>query len=112
MRTCTRCKIEKPDDQFYRKNAARLQSYCKNCFNDYCKERWHQRKLDAIEHMGGSCADCGYSDNPAVLQFHHLRDKDHEWTKLRLMSWDRVVEELSKCVMLCANCHVIRHSNY
>jgi hypothetical protein len=41
------------------------------------------------------CADCGQS-HPATLDFHHL---------------DPAKEEIAKCVVLCANCHRIRHWN-
>ncbi|MBV9258860.1 MAG: hypothetical protein JO215_12670 [Ktedonobacteraceae bacterium] len=60
------------------------------------------------------CADCGQS-HPATLEFHHLdpAQKDfhvsqilHETTSLR-----RLQEEIAKCVVLCANCHRIRHWN-
>lgn len=109
MKTCPKCAIEKPATEFYRKTATQLQSMCKKCFNLYCAERWRQRKLDAIEHMGGECQDCHGTFHPAVFEFHHLHDKDLEWVKLRLHSWERILEELAKCALLCANCHRMRH---
>ncbi len=39
---CTKCKITKPQDQFYRTN-----SWCKNCFSEYSRE-WYQRNKDVI----------------------------------------------------------------
>lgn len=47
-----------------------------------------------------------------AMHFHH-RDgemKDVSWTKLRLRSWDKIVLELDKCDLVCANCHAIIHS--
>jgi hypothetical protein len=66
--------------------------------------------------MGSSCVDCGISypnTHYSVFDFHHLdpSEKDVDWSKLRLRSWDKIVKELSKCVLLCSNCHRIRHSN-
>jgi hypothetical protein len=29
-----------------------------------------------VEMMGGKCTKCGYSGNPATLQFHHLDPKE------------------------------------
>ena len=87
---------------------------CKPCLYEYQKNRWHQRKLDAIEYKGGVCADCGQMPHPAAMQFHHLdpEEKDFSWNKGRLRAWDSVLKELDKCVLLCANCHTIRHSDY
>ncbi len=51
------------------------------------------------------CADCGESD-PVVLEFDHLRDKSFEIaTALVDRSWDRILEEIAKCEVVCANCH-------
>lgn len=58
--------------------------------------------------MGSACYACGRAGLPALFEFHHWNadEKDfaisdsgipHRWTK--------VVAELAKCVMLCANCH-------
>lgn len=82
---------------------------------DYQVQRWINRKIKAIEHMGNQCADCGLhvrDSHYSVFEFHHINpeEKDASWTKLRLRSWDSILHELAKCVMLCANCHRIRHA--
>lgn len=113
---CTKCKSKKCLSEFYqqsdRKNG---QSYCKSCFNDYCQERWINKKINAIEYKGGCCQDCKLSlkdTHYSVFEFHHLdpSKKDADWTKLRLTSGDKIKAELEKCVLLCANCHRIRHA--
>lgn len=112
---CATCNEEKLMTEFYqqkdRKNGS---SQCRQCFNQYCIERWKQRKIEAIQYKGCSCVDCGitYPQTPyPVFDFHHLdpNEKDVDWGKLRLRSWDKIVNELDKCVLLCSNCHRIRH---
>ena len=114
---CGKCKQEKSKDDFYEQNdRTNGASFCKECFNKYCIDRWRNRKIKAVEYKGGECKDCGFSYPlyPAdIFDFHHLNpaEKDYNWTKLRLRSWDSIKLELDKCVMLCANCHRIRHYN-
>lgn len=67
-----------------------------------------------LEYHGGTlaCEDCGYtSDIPAVFDYHHLdpSTKEHEVSSMLDRKWDIVLKELNKCVLLCANCHRIRH---
>jgi hypothetical protein len=52
------------------------------------------------------CVDCGESD-PIVLEFDHLRDKERNVSALVLGGWEwaRVLEEIEKCEVVCANCH-------
>jgi len=108
---CCYCKEYKPTDKFYKKTKDTHQSYCKDCFNKYIKQRWKDRKKKAIEYKGGKCISCGYNKCPDVLEFHHkdAETKEFDWKKLRQMSWDKVIKELDKCDMLCANCHREKH---
>jgi hypothetical protein len=53
-----------------------------------------------------SCEKCGES-HPACLDFHHRDPSTKELTVARalLISKKRVLEEIEKCDVLCANCH-------
>lgn len=111
MKHCTRCKTEKQEKDFYIKGKT-YQSYCKSCFNNYCVKRWIQKKINAVKSFEERCFDCKNTYPYQVFEFHHLdpSTKDHDWSKLRLMSQHKINIELSKCIMLCANCHRIRHT--
>ena len=107
---CTSCKLKLNETEFYAKQN-RLQAKCKKCFNLYCMDRWTKRKKFAIEYKGGICADCKKEYPHPVYDFHHLdpSEKDLQWTKMRLVSKERMIAELDKCVLLCSNCHRMRH---
>jgi predicted HNH restriction endonuclease len=79
----------------------------KSSFNQYCIQRWRQRKLDAVKYKGGKCERCGYDKYPDVLEFHHLdpSQKESSWNSMRKWNWEKVLTELDKCAILCANCH-------
>lgn len=65
-------------------------------------------KLKAIEYKGGMCVCCGYTGHPGVLDFHHLDASTKEFSiglKGYTRSWDKIREELDKCILVCANCH-------
>ena len=59
------------------------------------------------------CVRCGET-HPACLQFHH-RDPKQKLLELSLAirkywSMKRILEEIEKCDLLCANCHAKLHS--
>lgn len=115
MKTCNKCNRNLSEDQFYSRpdRPSKTHPMCKECFNTYCIERWKNRKLFAIEFLGNICKDCGKSFHPNVFEFHH-RDpnmKEMSWHKMRLVSQSKLIEELEKCDLLCANCHRMRHVN-
>jgi hypothetical protein len=62
---------------------------------------------------GVSCLDCGVSYPGPVMEYHHLdpTQKDPNFGLRQMKCWgtSRIDEELSKCVILCANCHRMRH---
>jgi len=110
---CSTCNENKLITEFY-STKNRIQTLCKKCFNTYCVERWKQKKIDSIIYKGSKCLDCSlsYPEQPYVIfDFHHLNPsvKDVDWSKLRLKSNDSIKKELDKCVLLCSNCHRIRH---
>lgn len=62
-----------------------------------------------VEAFGGKCGICGYNKCNASLALHHINpsDKEFSFSKVRAnpKSWDKIVIELRKCVMICHNCH-------
>lgn len=109
---CAQCKIDKPtSDFYYRKTEQRYHPYCKRCHNVYTHERFKRRKLKAIAYKGGACVDCGETFHYSVFEFHHLdpTQKDLSGQQIKRWSWKRVETELDKCLLLCANCHRLRH---
>jgi len=69
-------------------------------------------KLKAITYLGGKCHDCGLqTDIYSVYEFHHLdpKQKDRDIHKIMRRSWIKIEAELKKCILLCANCHRVRH---
>lgn len=59
-----------------------------------------------------SCSDCGFS-HPAALDFHHLDPSDKE-DRLSVLvaegcSKETIMAEVTKCKVLCSNCHRILH---
>jgi arsenate reductase-like glutaredoxin family protein len=108
---CPKCGEIKPTKDFFSKGKY-LQGYCKPCLYAYQAERWKKRKLKAIELMGGKCINCGYCRNYSALEFHHKdpSQKDFDFNTGRRCSWDRLIQELKKCALLCSNCHREEHN--
>ena len=79
---------------------------------EYLKAAVHRRRKKiremAVQFKGGCCEICGYDRSSNALDFHH-RDPATKSFGISesgcTRSWDRVREELEKCVMICANCH-------
>ena len=56
------------------------------------------------------CVKCGETDW-VVLQFHHIGGKDINIANAVNIGWglERIKKEISKCVIMCANCHIRLH---
>jgi hypothetical protein len=60
---------------------------------------------------GRPCTDCGLEFHPAAMQWDHLpgHNKKADLAFLaRRGSRERVLEEIAKCELVCANCHAVR----
>lgn len=77
----------------------------KNKKND--RQRVREKMLAYLR--GKSCVDCGILDI-VVFEFDHVRgEKVDDVSKLMKKGcWGRVLNELTKCDVVCANCHRIR----
>ncbi len=81
------------------------------------KMAWQKRRLDEMRawfrelKATKSCEDCGEA-TPECLHFHHKdpRKKTLE-VSVAVMRWsrERVLAEIAKCRVLCANCHLKLH---
>ncbi len=58
------------------------------------------------------CFKCG-EDNPVTIDFHHKDEKKMNITKMVSEGYSiaKIIQEMSKCEVLCANCHRKVHIN-
>lgn len=65
-------------------------------------------KKKLVEMRGGECQICGYSRCLIALDFHHVAENSKVFGLSQrdlTRSWNIIVEEANKCVLVCANCH-------
>lgn len=128
MKNCTRCGVLKGIDNFHtRSDNGRPYSYCKECHRKYTKTHYLNNKKYYIDKATkhnisatlvarkwlndylsvNPCVDCGNSDIE-VLQFDHKDRslKSGEVSKFLSYSLNRLQEEVFKCEVRCANCHI------
>lgn len=81
------------------------------------KERREEIRSWFKEYKRGlSCEICGEND-PRALEFHHVEPlRDAEANRVcdyvcQGYSKKRILEEIDKCLVLCANCHRIYFSD-
>jgi len=74
----------------------------------FCERR---RFLDTLKE-GKPCARCADVFPPVAMDFHHrdpaTKDKKFQWAAA---GRERLLAEIEKCDLLCANCHRIEHWN-
>ena len=85
-----------------------------NKVRQWQKKNAFQRKLNAIQKLGGKCSRCSYRKNLAALTFHHLdpskKDFELDSRKFSNTSLKKLEKEIEKCILLCIRCHVEEHN--
>lgn len=135
-KVCGTCKQKLSEDQFSANKTKKdgLSYKCKSCQRKYSKEHYRlnteyyknkkdQRRKQKIpllkkiieEYKSKPCSDCGKVFPSCAMDFHHIIIKEDNlwvsWLVQSCCSEEKLLEEIKKCVVLCACCHRIRHQN-
>jgi len=80
-------------------------------------QRQSRMRTKAIlnELKAGGCTKCGFNEHPNCLDFHHLDPNEKEVnvaTTAMKNKWgrERIMKEVDKCIVVCANCHRLIHA--
>lgn len=70
------------------------------------------RREEAIKFLGGKCSACGNVFNNCCYDFHHVdpTTKSFHISANKTISKKAFWNEISKCILLCANCHRMVHN--
>jgi len=134
MKTCTKCHRVKPESEYYTqdKTTGRLHAECKACYAEQRKsyaamhylkygDKYRERarirrarikkelRLKISDYLRyKSCERCGENDL-IVLDFDHIDPRNKTSSIARMLTngleWELIMSEISKCRILCANCH-------
>lgn len=114
---CPACQRVKPVTLFYKNRVVKdgLQSYCIPCCAEHNKKNTKNSttllRLQAINHLGARCVDCGFSDIRA-LQIDHVNGGGSHERKMKgsnRFTYKNALEDISgKYQVLCANCNWIK----
>ena len=62
-----------------------------------------------------ACVDCGYNAHTEALDFDHIEptNKTHNVASMvcNNFSKEKILAEIAKCEVVCANCHRVRTAN-
>ena len=77
----------------------------KKKISEYAKAQRYEKRVICLEYLGGKCVKCGTTHN---LQFDHIKreGKKYNITEKLTIKFDNLKEELDKCQLLCAPCHL------
>lgn len=76
-----------------------------------CKRK---RKESLVKIMGGKCQLCGYDKTFTALEFHHIDESTKEFgiSDGQSRSLQKQIDEIHKCILVCANCHREIHDGF
>lgn len=126
MKKCSICKIEKSNDFFNKDSSKRdgLSVRCSECQKNLGrlhylnnKDKYKETRIRLREKRrqimrdakSKPCKDCNIQYPYWIMQFDHLGDKEFSiGTHGYHYGVDRLLKEIEKCEVVCANCHAHR----
>ena len=130
MKICSDCSTWKAGEEFHRKGDS-LQSKCISCQRAYHRLYYQQNKSRFIAKNRRNknrqrqrlraillgikqqpCQDCGGTFHPWLMELDHREGTNKKAAVANLVSKGctdaRLLEEMDKCDVVCANCHRMR----
>ena len=124
---CAICHLFKTASEFHNSRTGEY-TYCRDCRNAYDRQYYAERgraprlarqrtAIDAAREWMNAikadvpCADCGGTFPVFVMHWDHLPGFEKLGdvsTMLAHRARNAILEELRKCELVCANCHVMR----
>lgn len=122
MKTCNKCGVEKLETEFRKQrndcracgltaarvyrltNPDKTRAIC-------CRSNAKRRRFITLLKMDRPCYDCGGMFPPEAMDWDHLPGKEKLFNigaEQSSFSIEEVIDEISKCQLVCANCHRIR----
>ena len=104
MNTCKSCQRQ----YIYDRKKGHNKTLCNSCL---VNNRRFKKKIQCLEYKGGKCEKCNYNKCKRALSFHHIdpSKKDFIIAGNHTRKWGIIKQELDKCILLCANCHMEEH---
>lgn len=107
----------------YKNGTEALQNGCKDCRKKYRDKHYAENReyyiqkarrnnnktVELIRELkrGKPCENCGHVGHPAAMHWHHIDSEQKEFniSEARYVGRARILKEVAKCKLLCADCH-------
>ena len=113
LRSCSKCELEKDSSEFY----SDYRSKCKSCAREDAVIRGRNKEVRRRRHlsrykMNCGCYKCGFNESPHALDLHHIDPETKSKTVSAMLTHNLkdLINEVRKCVVICANCHRRLHA--
>ena len=123
QKQCSKCLQDLDLNSFSSRGKERLHSACKDCCKKYSKSyypanksKWAIRNRNQTRKLANliqvikkdkACFDCNKTYPYYVMEFDHIKGvKINSISRMRTCgSWEKILKEIDKCELVCANCH-------
>ena len=124
-RICTVCKTQKDENEFHRKSKFKYTGRCFVCNNNRTFHNYYYsetaklkrelriaKRLEIINKAKSQpCMDCGQKFPEECMDFDHRENKLYTIANMKGNKIEKLIEEIAKCDIVCANCHRTRTKN-
>lgn len=116
MKTCQVCLQSKNTNEFNSNGKTpigtkKIKPMCKPC-ELIGKKLASKTLLSSLVKM--QCVKCGYDKCVSAIEFHHVSKdtKTFNVGQQRIANVEKLKKEITKCVILCSNCHREHHAGH